>query len=138
MQSIFTDKQKMPTEADLQKALGGTYPYWQELSDFARGTGRVSSAKWHYSGEKYGWAYRLSEEKRVLVYLLPRHLYFKTAFVFGAKATNLILESSISEAIKLDLNAAKVYAEGRGIRIDVKDRSLVGDIKKLITIKTGN
>lgn len=138
MQSIFIDKQKTPTETDLQKALGETYPYWQELSAFIRETGRVSSEKWHYSGEKYGWAYRLSDEKRVLVYLLPRHLYFKTAFVFGGKATSLILESSISEAIKLELNAAKVYAEGRGIRIDVKDPGVVGDIKKLITIKTGN
>ena len=60
------------------------------------------------------------------------------AFVFGEKATDKILSDSISENIKSELNAAKKYAEGRGIRIEITDSSLMKDIEKLIEIKASN
>ncbi|WP_407934751.1 DUF3788 family protein [Chryseobacterium sp. CCNWLW53] len=41
----------------------------------------------------------------------------------------------MSDHIKAELLAAKVYEEGRGIRIEVRDRSNFKDIKKLIKIK---
>ncbi|HJY12820.1 MAG TPA: DUF3788 family protein, partial [Flavobacterium sp.] len=61
--------------------------------------------------------------------------FFKAAFVFGQKATEKILESNISDKIKAGLLAAKAYTEGRGIRIEVRDRSNFKDIEKLIKIK---
>ena len=57
------------------------------------------------------------------------------AFVFGQKATDAIFESPISENIKSEIRSAKVYAEGRGIRVDVKNKSVIHDIEKLIEIK---
>ena len=41
----------------------------------------------------------------------------------------------MAEAIKNELQAANVYAEGRGIRIDIKDSKTTEDILKLIGIK---
>lgn len=49
-----------------------------------------------------------------------------------------ILETNISDPIKKDLLSAKKYAEGRGVRIDVKNESVIPDIKKLIEIKLAN
>lgn len=60
------------------------------------------------------------------------------AFVFGQKATDEILESSISNEIKTELEQATKYAEGRGIRITVNNGSLLHDIKQLIEIKLKN
>ncbi len=94
--------------------------------------------EWKFSGEKFGWSYRINDAKRVIVYLLPRQHFFKIAFVFGNKATEKILESDVSEVIKNELRLAKVHAEGRGIRIDIRDDSDIDDIKKLILIKIGN
>ena len=91
--------------------------------------------EWNYSGDKFGWSFRLKDKKRVLVYLLPRDKFFKVAFVFGQKATDAIFESPISENIKSEIRSAKVYAEGRGIRVDVKNKSVIHDIEKLIEIK---
>jgi hypothetical protein len=71
----------------------------------------------------------------VIVYLLPRAGFFKTALVFGQKATDAVLASKADPSIKKMLSEAKVYAEGRGIRLEVKDKSLLEDIKNLITIK---
>lgn len=90
------------------------------------------------TSEKFGWSFRMSDKKRVIIYLLPRDNFFKVAFVFGQKAFDRILESKINSTITSSLQEAKVYAEGRGIRIDVQDKSLIKDIKKLITIKLEN
>ena len=84
---------------------------------------------------------RLSEEvieltKETAVACLV--VFFKTAFVFGQKATDQILQSNISEAIKSELQAAKVYAEGRVIRIDINGESIVEDIHELINFKIRN
>jgi len=135
MKSIFTDKATIPTQKDLEIALGNTCNIWQYLSDFTKKQYPEAIEEWNFSSEKFGWSFRLKDKKRVLIYLLPRDQYFKVAFVFGDKATDAILESTIAESIKSDIKAAKKYAEGRGIRIEVKDQMLVADIEKLITIK---
>ena len=48
------------------------------------------------------------------------------------------MNSEISESIKTEINAAKVYAEGRGIRIEIKDENLLKDIQFLIDVKLAN
>jgi hypothetical protein len=135
MKSIFTDKATIPTQKDLEIALGVTYNIWQHLSDFTKKQYPDAIEEWNFSSEKFGWSFRLKDEKRVIIYLLPRDQYFKVAFVFGDKATDAILESTIVDSIKTEIKAAKKYAEGRGIRIDIKDQMLVADIEKLIAIK---
>lgn len=138
MKSIFTDKAIIPTEKEVEKALCNTYPIWKTLTDFTKKMYPESTESWHFSGDKYGWSFRISDKKRVLLYLLPRDGFFKTAFVFGQKATDKISDSAITQNIKDEIQAAKVYAEGRGIRITVNDKSNLDDIKKLITIKILN
>lgn len=135
MQSVFNDKDKRPTEKNLQKALGKTYPHWNALEEFVLTQYPKAKQEWKHSGEKFGWSFQLKDQKRAIVYLLPRDGFFKVALVFGQKATDEILESDIDKAIKDELNAAKKYAEGRGIRLDVKTKAALTDIKKLIQIK---
>ena len=66
---------------------------------------------------------------------MPRDRAFQAAFVFGARALEAILKSDVSEQIKSDMEGAKVYAEGRGVRIPVLDRVSLKDIYTLIDIK---
>ena len=133
--SIFTDKHQIPDEQKLQKALGRSYKFWEEIRIFTLKTENSLLEEWNFPGEKYGWSYRIKDKKKAIVYLLPRENYFKVAFVFGQKAVDAILLSNISENIKDELNKARVYAEGRGIRIEIKDTTLLNDIKELIEIK---
>ncbi|MEY2629909.1 MAG: hypothetical protein RLZZ469_805 [Bacteroidota bacterium] len=138
MKSIFTDKEITPTEAQVKTALGETYDHWQTLSHHTLSLYPKAETQWHYSGEKFGWSFRISDTKRVIIYLLPRDQFFKVAFVFGQKATDVVLKSDISDSIKNELMAAKPYAEGRGIRISVTNEPQLNDIKQLITIKISN
>lgn len=133
--SIFTDKMSKPGDDDLRDKLGDAFHLWHKIIGYLFSKYPYSLNEWNYPGEKYGWSFRIKDKKRAILYLLPRNGYFKTAFVFGQKATDVIMKSDISDTIKSELQSAKVYAEGRGIRIDVKDDKILDDIKKLIDIK---
>lgn len=138
MKSVFTDKTKTPTPADLKNTLGKTSDCWIKIEKLTKEIAPKAVAAWHFSGEKFGWSYRISDSKRVIVYLLPRENYFKVALVFGNKAVLQIQNSDISEQIIKELLATKSFAEGRGIRIDVRNNADIRDIQKLIEIKIAN
>jgi len=133
--SVFTDKAKVPVNDDLITPLGETYNLWMTLRDYVYEKYPDGKEDWNYPGKNYGWSFRIKDKKRAIMYFLPREEYFKVAFVFGGKATEYIMDSDISEDIKTDLQNAKVYAEGRGVSINVEDDSNIADIKELVEIK---
>lgn len=134
-QSAFMDKASVPTGTELKNKLNATYPYWQELEAFVLMEYAAGKKDWNFPGEKYGWSYRISDKRRVILYFLPRDGYFKIAMVFGQKAFDRIMRENISDEIKEDLRQARKYAEGRGIQISVKEESPLNDIKQLVKIK---
>ena len=136
MKSIFTDKKTTPSDADLQISLGETYDLWKTIVDYVHSKYAAAFDEWNYLGG--GWNFRVKDKKRAIIYLLPRDKYFKVSFVFGQKATDMVMKSRISTEIKAELNSAKVYMEGRGIKIEVKDQMIVSDVKELIDIKLSN
>ena len=134
-QSIFMNKARIPSEADLISSLGKSAGFWNEISEFVLLNYPKAIREWSYPGKNYGWSFRLKDSKRVIIYLLPRDKYFKVAFVFGQKATEQVLLSDVANEIKDALSSARVYAEGRGIRLDIKEQADLNDIKKLVEIK---
>ena len=132
------DKKCTPTNQDLIKTLGSTSSIWESLVNTTRILYPKAMEEWNYSGEKYGWSFRIKDKKRAIIYLLPQDNFFKVSMVFGQKATDIILNSTISDDIKTDLKNTKVYAEGRGLRIDVSNTSSLKDIEELIKIKIAN
>jgi|SRR5688572_6729735 len=133
--SIFLDKTKRPSQEDLIIALGKSFSYWKSIYDLVYLKYPDASSEWNFPGQKYGWSFRIKDKKRTIIYLLPGDKKLLVAFVFGQRAFEKIIDSKISEEIKLELQSAKVYAEGRGIRIEVKNRMILKDISKLIDIK---
>ena len=134
-QSIFMDKSAKPTESALKEALGDQYELWKAVRDRVIQVYPGGIEEWNFPGKKYGWSFRIKDKKRAIIYLLPRLRGFIVAFVFGKRAYEAILESDVSGPIKSELQQAKVYAEGRGIRIPVPDSSPLQDIFRLIDIK---
>lgn len=136
--SIFAEKNKIPSDSDLTAVLGCTFSFWQQIRDYTLTKYPKAEEEWNYPGTKYGWSFRMKDKKRAILYLLPRKSYFKVAFVFGTKAYENIMNSQVSASVKQELESAKAYAEGRGIRIDVKNDLFLSDIKYLIDIKLAN
>ena len=131
--SIFLDKNKTPENSDLKASLGASYVLWQLIKDAVFTKYPKSTEEWSFS--TYGWSFRIKDTKRAIVYLLPRNQFFKVAFVFGQKATDEILVSKVSSEIKTELSNAKVYAEGRGIRIDIHTTDQLEDVFMPIDVK---
>lgn len=133
--SIFTNKSIPPTASDLAEKLGTTYPLWRRIEELVLVKYPQGLKEWNYPGKKYGWSFRIKDKRRAILYLLPRHDFFKVGFVFGDKAVAAIQQSSVADRIKSEIEQAKKYAEGRGIRIDILNESPLADIEQLIDIK---
>lgn len=133
--SIFMEKERTPGESELRITLGEMAQVWNKIKAIVYQKYPEAKEEWNFPGKKYGWSFRIKDKKRAIIYLLPRENYFKVAFVFGQKATNDIMDSTIADEIKKLLQEATVYAEGRGIKIDINDESLISDIEKLVDFK---
>lgn len=133
--SIFEDKSVTPDEKMLSETMRKSYKWWKEIKAFVIQQYPKAVEEWKHSGKNYGWGFRLKDSKRVIIYLTPADGFFLFSMVFGEKATQEVLNSNISEDIKKTIREAKVYAEGRGIRLVIKSSKTICDIKKLILIK---
>jgi len=136
--SIFSIKAEKPDAGALKKALDKNFNLWNEISEYVFKNYPAPKDEWAYPGKSFGWNYRIKDAKRVIIYMMPCDKFFKVSFAFGAKATEEAMLSKISKEIKDLISSAKVYAEGRGFRIDVKRKKIIKDIKKLIDIKLSN
>ncbi len=138
MQSIFTDKQEQPTGEELQIFLGATFPYWLELTAFTKSSLPQAAGGWNFAGVNFGWGFRISDSRRVIIYLYPRAMFFTVTMVFNTTAQEAIMASNVADSIKEALQAAEEQPEGRSISLEVRKAEMSEDIKQLIAIKLAN
>ncbi len=133
--NCFMEKAVIPTETALESFLGDKLKLWKSIQQFVLEAYPDGRAEWNFPGRKFGWSFRIKDKKRAIIYMLPRIGFFKVAFVFGQKATDTVMESDVSEHIKIELGNEVPFVEGRGISLDVLNDLDLVDIKKLIHIK---
>lgn len=137
--SVFDDKSKQPTEQMLAKALGGQYQLWNAIVDYVVEKYPKALKEWKYIAMKnYGWSFRLKDKKRNIVYLGPKDGAIMCELVFGDKAVNAVQQSSLPQTIKDELHNSKKYPEGRVIRLKVRNKIDLANIKTLVDIKLAN
>lgn len=134
-QNVFQDKIPKPTSARLAKALGARSKYFDELKRHIPGQ---FTEEWKYYGKTLGWGLKVLLENRNLFFLGARKGYFSLGFILGDKAVAAAQKSTLSPDLKQQLLEAKKYAEGRGVRFDVKSRHALEQAKILIDIKLGS
>lgn len=133
--SILDDKSKQPDDKDLAEVLGQTKKLWEELIGYVTEAYDSVTEEW---GFYKAWSLRLKRKKRTILYLIPSQGYFLCAFVFGGKATEEARKSTLPKNVMKTINEAKVYAEGRGFRLEVKKKQHLDTMKKLTAIKMAN
>ncbi|HSP86782.1 MAG TPA: DUF3788 family protein [Ignavibacteriaceae bacterium] len=136
--NIFTDKTIKPDDKKLLEALGKLYNLKEELFKSIGKEYNPVVEEWKYYGQKIGWTLKLFYKKRNLFFLTAYEKYFLVSFVFGDKAISVIEKSNLPEKIISELQSAKKYAEGRGLRIEVKNKNDIKNILKLVDIKINN
>ncbi len=133
--SAFDDKSKQPQEADLKTTLGSAYPQWNELKKLITAKYSPVSIEWGFSSKATGWGLRLKTEKRTVLYMTPCKGYFLASFALGEKAVKAAHESDLPASVLEVIDSARKYAEGRGVRLEVRTAEDVRNIEKLAVIK---
>ncbi len=136
--SVFEDKATMPDDKMLAKALGTSNRLWQDIKKNLKADYGELIEEWKFYGQKSGWILKTLRKKRNLFFFIPLKGSFQISFVFGEKAVAVVEKSGLPQELITELKNARKYAEGRGLRIDVKSSADVENIKRLVEIKINN
>lgn len=136
--SVFADKAKPPRETDVVEALGRSSVHWRAITDTLAHDHTPLDASWVYSGAAWGWALRLRHRKRSLVYLTPCRKHFLAGFALGDKAVLAAQAAGLPRAVLRVIRDAKKYAEGRAVRLEVRNKLDRDVVLRLVSIKAGN
>ncbi|NUM64294.1 DUF3788 domain-containing protein [candidate division KSB1 bacterium] len=136
--NVFMDKSIQPDGNRLARVLGENATFWEALKQHIMQKHGDFTEEWKFYNAKSGWTLKVLLKKRNLFFFTPLQGLFRLAFVFGDKAVAAVEKSDLPEALKNELRKARKYAEGRGIRIEVKSPKDVEHVKKLIDIKISN
>jgi hypothetical protein len=136
--SAFDDKSIPPQDNDLAAMLGGTFVFWNELKRLMASRFAPLSIERGFTSKKTGWGLRLKQEKRTILYMTPCKGYFLASFALGEKAVKAARENDLPVSVVKVIDSAKKYAEGRGVRLEVRSAEDVRNVEKLAVIKMTN
>jgi hypothetical protein len=136
--SLFDDKSKQPTKQMVAKAIGKQYQLWTDIAEYVVEKYAKAIEEWKYYSVKYGWSFRLKDKKRNIIYMTPSDGHIIVAFMFGDKGVEAVQDSSLPQPIKDELRNAKKYVEGRVLRLQVRKKTDLANIKTLVDIKLAN
>lgn len=133
--NAFIGKPHQPTAVELAAALGPAKALWDQLLARLADEHQLTVQEWNSYSLKAGWSLRLKIRDRNILYLAPRQGCFFVSFALGDKAVQAARQSGLpASAIKI-INAAKRYAEGTGVRIEIKEGKDIETVTKLAGIK---
>ncbi len=133
--SAFADKAHQPTDDDLRFVLGKAHDAWARLIELV--TARIDQILpvWGFTSEVTGWGLRLKRRGRVILYMTPRKGHFLVSFALGEKAVAAAHARKLPASLLNAIEAASRYAEGRGLRLEVRQIREVSALATLAEIK---
>lgn len=136
--SVLDDKSQMPEDEALAQVLGKSMSLWQAIhADLAASYPGVEN-QWQFTSPKYGWILRARDKKRTILYMIPGKGSFTTSFCLGGKAVAAAEQSPLPTEIREEIRNARPYAEGRGVRVEVKRKADVESVRMLVEIKVAH
>ena len=133
--SVFDDKSLEPEDVDLAMALKGTFVFWNELKSLIASEFPPLTCEWGFTSKTTGWGMRLKHNQRIILYLTPCQGYFLASFALGEKVVKAVRTSDLPAAVLSVVDNAKKYAEGKGVRLEVRNEKDVRSVETLAAIK---
>ena len=133
--SVFDDKAKQPEDTDLARVLKRSFASWNKLKALIASRFPPLSVDWGFAGKTYGWGLRLKQKKRTVLYMTPCEGHFLASFALGEKAVAAAHISDLPTTVLQFIDSAKKYAEGRGVRLKVRNAKDVRYVETLAVIK---
>ena len=136
--SALDDKGKTPTDRDVASVLGRATGLWNTLRTTLATQFEPLSETWKFSGQKYGWSLQLKQKKRTVVWMTPCKSHFLVGTALGERAVKAAHESDLPTAVIDIIDGAKKYAEGRGVRLEVRTKKDLAAVQQLAAVKMAN
>ena len=136
--SAFDDKSKKPGAKDLEEMLGRTSMHWDDLRTHIAAEYDPLDETWTFAGAKWGGSLRLKQKKRTVLHLIPCKGYFLAGLALGEKAVAAARDSGLPGSVLTVVDEAPKYAEGRGVRLEVRNKGDREAVKKLAAAKMAN
>ena len=136
--SAFGDRSKEPLQGELTAVLGEAAKLWDQLISDIRSRFDPLAEDWGYSGKKWGWALRLKHKKRAVLYLTPSNGFFYAGLSLGQKAVDAAHDSDLPTSVLDIIDNSQKFAEGRGVRLEVRSDLDVRAVGQLAGIKMAN
>ncbi len=136
--SAFDDKTREPRSQELDDVLLGAAGLWQELISSLGSEFEPLAEDWVFSGKKWGWALRLKQKKRAVLYMTPARGFFLVGFALGKKAVAAARASGLPAPVLEVIDESRQYAEGRAVRLEVRERHQLESILEIARIKMTN
>jgi hypothetical protein len=136
--SAFTDKSRQPLDKDQAVTLGSTFVFWNEMKSVIASRFAPMTIEWGFASKSTGWGLRLKTDKRTVMYMTPCEGYFLASFALGEKAVKAAHDSDMPASVMDVIYNAKKYAEGRGVRLAIRNAEDVRNVEKLAVIKMAN
>ena len=133
--NAFIGKPKKPTAAELTAALGPARALWDQLLARLADEHNLTVQEWNSYSRKAGWSLRLKRKDRNILYLTPCQGCFFVSFALGDKAVEAARQSRLPPSVIKTINEAKRYAEGTGVRLEIKKPKDIGMVEQLAAIK---
>ncbi len=132
---ILTDKNQYPTEEIIFSHIGTAKNFWESLFEYIHTKHPDFSEEWRYYMDGKSWLLKITRKSKTIFWLSVIEGSFRITFYFTDRAQQAIMESAISEDLKLQFKDAKEYNKIRGITINFKDTEDIESAKILIAIK---
>ena len=136
--SAFLDRGSPPSERMLEAVLGKGIGLWAELRAHLATEFAPLSEKWSFSGKSHGWILQLRQKQRTVLYMVPCPGYFVASFALGEKACSAAPGSGLPTGVLAIIQHAPKYPEGRGVRIEVRNKKDLANVEALALIKMEN
>jgi len=136
--SVFDDKAKEPTEANVAEVLGDASHLWTDLKALMAPQFDPLAKEWVFPGKKWGWSLRIKHKKRAVLYMTPSIGFFYVGFALGEKAVAAAHKSDLPPSLLEIINNSQKYAEGRGVRLEVRSPEDLDNIASIAVIKMAN
>ncbi len=136
--SALTEKSHPPTDADLRSVLGTAHDAWVRLIELVRKRIPPISEVWGFTSASTGWGLRLRRNERVILYMTPSHGYFLVSFALGEKAVGAAHAKKLTSSVLKAIDDSPRYAEGRGVRFEIRNTRDIPPLVTLAQIKNDN
>jgi hypothetical protein len=136
--NAFIGRETMPTSVEVAAELQGASLVWDQLLAAVAERHAATFHEWKSYSPKRGWALRVAQKARTIVWLSPASNAFIASVILGDRAVAAANAKQLPREVVVALATAPKYAEGTGVRLVITNAKQLPGLLELIAIKVAH